>query len=197
MEGKIIFGTSSRGARLDKYLTENYPFPSGWGSDILIRPGGKVGDIFSLVRDKFIRLETKNAKIVFAGGICNLTTKVRHAGGIEISYHRSDEKIKCLIAEYDGICTYFNSHDVPIYFVTLPPVSIKKNRDFNFSRSLLRTSQFEDTDIAEMQSLLEKDLVYINEYLNALNEKQNISNIQWDRSICKYVTRKRGKNGQN
>jgi hypothetical protein len=63
---------------------------------------------------------------------------------------------------------------------------------------LLRTSQYEDTDIVEMQSLLEKkDLVYINEYLNALNEKQNISNIRWDRSSCKYVTRKRGKHGQN
>ena len=75
----------------------------------------------------------------------------------------------------------------------LSPVSIKKYRDFNFSRSLLRTSQFKDTDIAEMQSLLEKDPVYINEYLNALNEKQNISNIRWDRSICKYITRKRVK----
>jgi hypothetical protein len=37
-----------------------------------------------------------------------------------------------------------------------------------------------------------KELVYINEYLNALAEKQNISNIRWDRSICKYVTIKRG-----
>ena len=52
---------------------------------------------------------------------------------------------------------------------------------------MLRTSQFEDT---EMQNLLKKN---INEYLNALNEKQNISNIRWDRSICKYVTRKKGK----
>jgi hypothetical protein len=87
-EGKIIFGTGSRGARLEKYLTVNYPFPSGWRSDILVRPGGKIGDICSLVRNKFIRLETTNVKIVFAGGVCNLTTKVRHAGGIEISYHR-------------------------------------------------------------------------------------------------------------
>ena len=197
-EGKIIFGTGSRGARLEKYLTVNYPFPSGWRSDILVRPGGKIGDICSLVRNKFIRLETTNVKIVFAGGVCNLTTKVRHAGGIEISYHRSDDKIKCLIVEYDSICIYFNSHNVPTYFVTIPPVSIKKYKDFNFSRSLLRTSQYEDTDIVEMQSLLErKDLVYINEYLNALNEKQNISNIRWDRSSCKYVTRKRGKHGQN
>ena len=52
---------------------------------------------------------------------------------------------------------------------------------------MLRTSQFEDT---EMQSLLKKN---INEYLNALNEKQNISNIRWDKSICKYVTRKKGR----
>ena len=58
MEGKIIFGTSSRGARLEKYLTINYPFLSGWRSDILVRPRGKIGDIFSLVKDKFIRLET-------------------------------------------------------------------------------------------------------------------------------------------
>ena len=82
MEGKILFGTSPRGVRLEKYLTVNYPFPSGWRSDILFRSGGKIGEFFSLVRDKFIRLETKNIKIVFARGVCNLTTKVRYAGRI-------------------------------------------------------------------------------------------------------------------
>jgi hypothetical protein len=45
----------------------------------------------------------KNVKIVFAGGVCNLTTTVRYEGGIEISYHRSDDKIQCLIGEYDSM----------------------------------------------------------------------------------------------
>ena len=153
-------------------------------------------DIFTLARDKFIRLETQNVKIVFAGCTCNLTTKLRHVGGIEISYYRSDDKIKCLIGEYNSICEYFNSHNVPIYFATIPPVSIKKYRDFIF-QDFLSTSRYAEIEIAKMQNLLEKDLVYINEYLNALNEKQNSSNIRWERSICKYVARKRGKHGQN
>jgi hypothetical protein len=48
------------GARLEKYLTMNYPFLSGWRSDILVRPGGKIGDIFSLVKDKFISIKIAN-----------------------------------------------------------------------------------------------------------------------------------------
>ena len=74
--------------------------------------------------------------------------------------------------EYDSISEYFNSHNVPIYFAPIPPVLIKKYRDFNFSRSL-RTCGYAET------------------------EKQNISNIRWNRSICKYVTIKGGKHGQN
>jgi len=148
MEGRIIFGTSSRGTRLDKYLTDNYPFPSRWRSDIFVRPGSKIGDNFTLVRDKCIRLETQNVKIVFARSICNLTTKLRHAGRIEIFYHRSDDTIKFLMEEYDSISEYFTSHNVPICFATIPPVFIKKYRDFNFTISLLSTSQYADTDIA-------------------------------------------------
>ena len=73
-------------------------------------------------------------RLYLQGGICNLT-KLLHAGGMEIASHRSDDKIKCLMEEYDSISEYFNSHNVPIYFAPIPPVSIKKYRDFNFSRS--------------------------------------------------------------
>jgi hypothetical protein len=59
-------------------------------------------------------LEAQNVKIIFAGGICNLT-ELLHAGGMKIASHRSDDKIKCLMEEYDSISEYFNSHNVPIY----------------------------------------------------------------------------------
>ena len=47
--------------------------------------------------------------------------------------------------EYESICEYFNSHDVPTYFATIPPVPIKKYRDLNLSRSLLSTSLYAET----------------------------------------------------
>ena len=54
-----------------------------------------------------------------------MTIKRRHAGGIEISYHRGDDNISCLVEEDDSI---FNSHNVPIYSAIIPPVSINKYR---------------------------------------------------------------------
>ena len=82
----------------------SFPF---WGWDSFARPGGKIGDTFTLVRDNFICLETHNVNIVFAERIWNMTIKRRHAGGIEIFYHRSDDNISCLVEEYDSIFKYF------------------------------------------------------------------------------------------
>ena len=109
----IIFAMDSRGAKLNNFLDHKDPFDFESKNHIIIRPGGKLGDVKNLVKKKVSEISKidvfRTIWIIFAAGICNMTRKITHSGGTEIEYIRSDSNIQSIIAEFKEIQNFFHS----------------------------------------------------------------------------------------
>lgn len=79
--------------------------------------------------------------------------------------------------------------NIAIIIITL--LTWKKNR------YKLQKSIFSDLETEIQQKNIEKDLHLTNEKICELNNAIGVSNIRWDKSVCKTKTKKRGRMGTN
>lgn len=133
--------------------------------------------------------------LFFCAGLCDLTTKVKHDFGAEITYSRESSNFNIIIPELTAIQGELFNREIPVIFTSIPPASISKYRDFNFNRFDAHTQQyrltkslFSDRDIAETPKKLQQDVMIINDQIVELNFQQGMSNIRWDKPITKHRT---------
>ena len=91
MHKHIIFVTTSRGRGLEDSIEGERPFPESWTTQHILKPGGTISTLLTSVERAVSCMSTyeKDVYTVLSGGICDLTSKVRHAGGTELQYEGS------------------------------------------------------------------------------------------------------------
>ena len=147
-----------------------------------------ITEIYKDVKSKidYITLnEGDNIMVVFCAGLCDLTTKVKHDFGADITYSRESSNFNHIIPELTAIQSELFNREIPVMCTSIPPASISKYRDFNFNKFDARTQQyrltkslFSDRDIAEAQKKLQQDVMIINDQIVELNFQQGMSNIR-------------------
>ena len=138
--------------------------------------------------------------ITIAGGINNLTRKIRHRDGTEIWYdmesptQKPENVIQEIHSIHQNLSQNFNS---TIKFATIPPASIAKFQDFNRTKFRLSHSIFTPGFIQEQQRQLENSIQLINNSITSLNTTNRVRAITWDKDVTKITIKKRGRHGQN
>jgi len=198
MTSHLIFGCTSRGGKLPDFISNHDPFPENVRTSIIVRGGGLISEIYEDIKSKIESIplnEGNNIIVVFCAGLCDLTTKVKHDFGTEITYTRESSNFNNIIPDLTAIQSELFDRDIPVIFTCIPPASISKYRDFNFIKFdahtlqyRLRKSLFSDGDIAEAQKKIEQDVKIINDQIVQLNFQKGMSNIRWDKPITKHRT---------
>lgn len=166
MTTHLIFGCTSRGGKLSNYISNHYLFAENVRTSIIVRCGGLISEIYEDVKSKIQSIplnEGNNIIVVFCAGLCDLTTKVKHDFGTEITYTRESSNFNNIIPDLTAIQSELFDREIPVIFTCIPPASISKYRDFNISKFdahtqqyRLRKSLFSDGHIAEAQKKLNK-----------------------------------------
>ena len=162
----VIFATDSRGAKLKKYLDENHHFGADCKAHVYVMPGGKIHDVGEKIKQKVANLRAATycgtIMAVIAAGICNLTEKITHAGGVQICYMRMAGKVEFFLKELHDISEYFHSISVVCQIACVPPASIVKYAEFNVLKGRLQYSSLCKEEIQIQQKHLEEDIKIIN-----------------------------------
>ena len=198
MTSHLIFGCTSRGGKLSDYISNYYLFPNYVRTSIIVKGGGLISEIYKDVKSKIDSIslnEDDNIIVVFCAGLCDLTTKVKHDFGAEITYSRESSNFNNIIPELTAIQGELFNREIPVIFTSIPPGSISKYRDFNFNKFYTHTQQyrltkslFSDRDITEAQKKLEQNVMIINDQIVELNFQQGMSNIRCNKPITKHRT---------
>ena len=207
MAGHLIFGWSSRGAKLEYFLEQRIPIDD-WYYHIIVKPGGTIKQIHNEINNSMDSIQEMygtdtKMKVVFTWGLCNFTQKITHDFGTETKYQNDPKanKVNSVISQLQDIQNeIYKSKNTPIAFACIPPVCISKYLDYNYNsfdltknRYKLQKSIFSDLETEIQQKNLEKDLHLTNEKICELNNAIGVSNIRRDKSVCK----KRGRMGTN
>jgi len=79
MAGHLIFGCSSRGAKLEYFLEQRTPIDD-WYYHIIVKPGDTIKQIHNEIHNSMDSIQEMygadtKMKVVFTGGLCNFTKK--------------------------------------------------------------------------------------------------------------------------
>lgn len=194
----IILATDSRGRGLNTYLQKMNPFPPNWHVYLLFKPGASIE---RLSHEAQLLIQSSSDKtapyhVVFMGGICNLTEKFKHQSGTEIVYQHSSDKVQMLLHSIEKTFHQISlSPSSIVQFATIPPVSIKKFKEYQSERGNLKSSKYSSDESAAQQEALENDIKFINNKISQYNANYNSSSIRLDKDITKISIKKRGRNG--
>ena len=161
-------------------------------------PGGGIDKIYHEII-KTLQLVCKSDKIhaIIAAGICDLTRKIHHTGGTQLSYTHTDEDIHSFLKRLDTIQHELLTNNVIPKFATIAPASIIKNTHYNINKGKLQNSKFTNTELKQQQQTHEKHINVINDHVTSLNTSLGIRTIRLDKDVIKISIKKRGANGQS
>lgn len=187
----IIIAVDSRGRGLNDFIQGNLLFP--YFFTILCIPGGKLDTLKAAITQTLHKEQRQNkTHIILAGGICNMTTKLKHEGGTELTYNQAD-KIDKLTTQLQNMSSHFNSFpNTSFAITTIPPASLKKANAFNREKQRLSKSIFTEQEIQQQQTELEHDIQIINKQISLINSNLGLRTVRWDRDILKTSIKKRG-----
>lgn len=200
MAASIIIAMDSRGANLNRFLHSHHlELPQHkYNNKTIVIPGAQLNTLKNAI-DKTIQTSKNHTNtIIIAAGICNLTHKVHHATGMEVTYTHTPEKVASIIANMEQIYTNFHQkYNSQTTFACIPPVSLTKHKDFNKDRNKLSSSIFTTEETQLQQKHLEEDIKQLNQAIIHINNSHSLRSIRWDRDIMKTTTKLRGRNKQN
>ena len=123
MTSHLIFGCTSRGGKLSDYISNHYPFPNNIRTSIIVRGGGLISEIYKDVKSKIYSISLNggdNIIVVLCAGLCDLTTKVKHDFGAEITYSRESGNFNNIIPELTAIQGELFNREIPVIFTSIP-----------------------------------------------------------------------------
>ena len=196
MSRQLLVVADSRGEKLSRYLNANFP---SWITYPFVLPGGTIPTLHHLLKQKLPFLEKENLHVVVAGGICNLTQKTKHQGGIQITYNgNTRSRVSDLLYALHTLVTDINQNfNLPVHVVCIPPANLIKYSDEASRTGKLTSSLLTPAELAFQQKLLETDIAQINNEILQINQQQGLAPIRWDKSLQKIKIQKRGSNGEN
>ena len=195
----IIIAGDSRGRGIDSYISNNNAFTSDQ-VHYIIKPGGTLSTIFQQVQSRIHAIQhnhnTTNILCTITAGICNLTQKIYHEGGMEICYKHNTDNIINIKQQISTYYRLMNDQNVKFNLTHIPSASLSKYSEFNIKNGKLTQSAFSTSELEQQQSLLESDLEDINNHISTLNSSFHTFSVRWDRDLVKCRTKTRGKNGK-
>jgi hypothetical protein len=190
----IIIATDSRGRFLERYLASTKPFWHRWQVCTIMKPGANLKVLKEEIQ-KHLHPEKQNI-IMLAGGICNLTSKITHRGGVEITYTSTD-KVQNITSTLHDISDELSHSNTIVKIATIPPVSLDKYSTFQKSKHRLSDSIFSTDTVQQQQRDLEADITQINNTITAINQHNGVRTVNWHRDLLRTSIKKRGWNGQS
>lgn len=194
MTTKIIIAADSRGRHLQQYIHQHSIFNN---FTVICIPGAKINTLKHAIKQNTKDIHPLNASITLLAGICNLTEKIHHTQGTQITYNHSQQKTDTIIQQLQDISTSFNTSTSTLKIATIPPASQKKYALSQTQKKQLKHSIFTDTELNSKQKTLEEDITYINTVIANINTNNNLTTIRWDRDVQKVTIKKRGVHCQN
>ena len=131
-------------AKLKRYLETNF---QNWQTHTIVMPGGTVSKLHESIVAYLKKYMISDIHVVVAAGICNLTTKVRHEGGMQIAYKNNTRlKVSNLLYGMHILVGDLNiNYNLPVHVVCLPPAMLQKYAAFKKSRGKLTYSKFTES----------------------------------------------------
>jgi hypothetical protein len=112
MTHHLVIATDSRGRQLENYIKRHDPFPPTFSLSFIIKPGATIAALKKEICLQISSLESDNfisVNVVLAAGICDLTEKINHHPGLEISYTNNTNKADKIITELQSMYTDLKS----------------------------------------------------------------------------------------
>ena len=195
----IIIGTDSRGKNLQNYISANNIFPCP--ASVISIPGGRIYDVESAINKLFIGNDqsctTDRTYIVLAAGICDISAKLKHSGGTQLTYQRQTQ-VASITTQLQQMSSHFNQFPNTSFIITaIPPISLAKSTEFNISKDRLQHNIFTEEEIKDQQIHLEEDIKLLNKNISQINQSMGMRTIRWDRDIMKTSIKKSGHKKQH
>ena len=183
----------SRGQGLHEFISHHQPFPSSHHVQIIMKPGARIHDLFHASKPHLV--DHPNSIVFLAGEICNLTEKIHHHWGTQLSYQSKTDSIIHEINEIDR--TFREEFDqISFKIATIPPVSILKSTQYNIENGHLTQSITSHEEIKTQQASLENDLRIINQHIEGINSSRMQGTITLHNDLLKTKIKKRGNGGR-
>ena len=193
---RLLIAADSRGAKLGNYFNRHYP---SWNVDPIVVPGGTVQTLHSLIVKALTASSPTNTNVFIAAGICNLTEKTEHEGGVEVSYTNDTRgRVSNLLYGLHTLISDINSRfSLQVHVCTNPPANLLAYRNTLKTQRKLHTSIYTTSQIISQQAALENDIKLINLEILQMNTSQGLAPIRWDRQFIKIKIQKRGELKEN
>ena len=195
---QVLIATDSRGRGLREFVaTRSATHPYNLHFDFVIMPGGTINSIGNAICEKLDRYHLRQpTMVVFAGGINNLTTRIQHTHGTQITYPTQTPKAQHIITELQALHTHLiNTYHVKIKFTTIAPASLNKNSDFQKSKNRLTKDIDTPYDMDTQQRNLHDDITTINSAIFQMNTGCGMLSVNWAKDLIRWSTKSRPNGG--
>jgi hypothetical protein len=172
------------------------PLPLSCTTHVLAKGGGTVTALTSMADKKIKDLSAilqpgDSIAVVLAAGICDMTEKVRHPGGVQLLYDHSKNRPEKILSDLHGFQSHFMSQNIPVKIACIPSASLSKNEMCQKLKGNLVFSSCLPEEICVQQRYLEEDLGAVNGDIIAMNSAVGMRSVRWDRDLIRSSIKRR------
>ena len=170
----ILIAADSRGAKLQRYFLKHHPLLH---PHLIVKGGAQVSELHVKIKAALSsHYHYSPVDIVVAAGICNLTQKVYHEGGEQVTYDgETRQRVSDLLYQLHGLVTDINiNHHISVHVVCIPSVSLSKSAEQQILKNKLTFSILSESEMAQQQLMLEHDLKLVNLEIVQMNHMQGL-----------------------
>lgn len=173
-----IFVSDSRGWGFDKYKQ-----PGDLKFEYVLRRGALVNDLVDETLKLLRRYGDRVLVVKIALGINEFTCFVSHRNGTELRFSSINEKtVFDKLIEFKHKIKSVNKSCL-VGFITIPPISFEKNRQYRLDIGKLKESTFSDLQIVEFQDKLNEQVSLLNTRIRLENSTQQSGHRKGCRTI--------------
>lgn len=189
----IICISDSRGRGTCKYLREKGDLPQNTHVSEASVGGADFHALFREIRHRTRDITKKypsnQITIILQGGICHLTTKARNTG--EIYYDPPARVIQEIKETITTIINYTKERQYKLVIATIIPANLQASFNFLQNKKRTITSRYTDNQRGEQQQKLEKDITEINNFIEEVCKKDNVTKLNFYKQVTKTSKKKR------
>ena len=193
----LIIATESRGALLDRFLSDVQPFNYSYETDLVVIGGATIKKLSTNIIecvDSLLdnRVFYDDIFVLLAAGICNLTSMSEDRAQIVLSDPQNKEQDQ-LLEEMEDLYSKLASRNVTLKVASIPPVSLAKYEQYKLSKKVDIIDPITILKYMNQQQKLEHSIMTINDKITKFNSSHGIRTSHLHKDLIK-INKKRRKN---
>lgn len=174
----LIIATDSRGALLDRFLSDVQPFNNSYETSLVVIGGATIQKWSTNIIECVDSLLDNSVFyddifVLIAAGICNLTSMSEDRAQIVFS-DPQDKKQEQLLEEMENLYSELASRNVTLKVTSIPSVSLTKYEQSKLSKKVDVIDLFIISKYMNQQKYLEHSIMTINDKIAKFNSSQGI-----------------------